>query len=177
MKILKNVVMLLFMILLSPVEAQNSSESSDAAVAKNAILASFGGSGILYSVMYERIVLDLPGDCFMAGIKGGIGSGIRPVSFPEEFGVPLGMFLLYGKKSSHLDCSMIIKNYFRRQADLETMGQSKELQVLLIPSLTYRFQRHSGGIVARAGLSVIMHPNSVTNTFSPWVDISLGWAF
>jgi hypothetical protein len=125
--------------------------------------------------MYERELL--AGNSFSTGVKGGVGLSFSSVLFPSEFSIPVGGYFLYGKRKSHLDLSINISNYILQQYDYEDSSDYKELRVLIIPSIVYRYQKPEGGLLFRTGLSAIMNFNSVSNSFSPWVDLSVGWAF
>lgn len=77
----------------------------------------------------------------------------------------------------HLDFSANVTGYFLNQYNYTEDETNKELRLLYIPSICYRYQKQEGGFVARAGISPIFNFNAVTNSFTPWVDVSVGWAF
>jgi hypothetical protein len=143
--------------------------------AKNATYISGGGAGIYFSVIFERQIF--LHDKYSAGVKGGVGTSFSAVLFPQEFNFPIGVFFLYGKRNNHLDISLNLSNYLLEQYDPQKDQNSRELKLLFIPSLSYRFQKPKGGFLARVGFSPIINFNSVTNSVSPWLDISVGWAF
>ena len=142
---------------------------------KNSMYASFGGAGIFYSLNYERNLYS--SDKFAVGARVGFGTSLSPVIFSSEFNMPIGINALYGKKNSHIELSFCTTNYLLEQYDYEFNDETKELKNLLVPSLCYRFQKKQGGLVIRAGLSALINLNSTTKTYSPWIDLGIGWAF
>lgn len=136
---------------------------------------SFGGAGVYYSLIYERQLIYR--NSYSAGVKAGIGTDFSPASFPDEFNIPVGGYFLYGKRNSHLDVSFCFTNYFLQQYDYDDDRNYNEYKLLLVPSIAYRYQKNSGGFLARIGFSTVFYFNDVSNTVSPWIDVSLGWSF
>jgi len=156
-------------------KGQRSPTPEPAEPAKNAVLGSFGGAGLYFSVIYERLFIS--NEKWNVGARAGIGSSFSSALFSDEFNVPLGVFVLLGKNKNHLDLSVNITPYLLRQFDLQSTGKTRELKMLLIPSIAYRFQPKTGGFVGRIGFSPVFYFNPVSNTLMPWLDISVGWAF
>lgn len=143
--------------------------------ARNAVQLSFGGAGVYFSLTYERLLIT--GPAWNGGVKTGLGTSISSALSPPEFSLPLGGFVLYGKGNSKLDLGLSFTGYMMWQHDLESDGRFMELQPLIIPSLAYRFQKNAGGWMFRAGLSSIIHINSTTPAYSPWMDLGVGYGF
>jgi len=171
----RTLLILIFIFFISPVKGQEISKENNSVIAKNNVYASLGGPGIYFSLIYERIVLN--DKKFSLGIKGGIGTGLSSVLFPDEFNFPIGVYFLYGKRNSHLDLSMNVTSYLLQQYDYTKDNNYKELRLLVVPSVSYRYQKPEGGFLLRAGFSPIININSITNSFVPWIDISIGWSF
>lgn len=155
--------------------AQEADIENTPVEAKNAVNISYGGAGIFFSAIYERHVI--AGQGYNFGIKGGIGSSFSAALFPHEFSFPVGAFFLYGKGRHHLDVSMNVTSYLLEQYSYVEDKTNKELRLLYVPSVCYRFQKPEGGFTGRFGISPVININGVTNSFMPWVDVSLGWAF
>lgn len=173
---MKRILLIITLIgLILSVKSQEKQEDIAQSIAKNAAYASAGGAGIYFSLLYERQLFIK--EKYSVGIKGGFGTSFSSVLFPQEFNIPLGVFFLYGKKNSHLDISLNGSNYLLDQYDPQKDKNFKELKLLFVPSVAYRFQYPEGGFMARFGFSPIINFNSVTNSISPWIDISVGWAF
>lgn len=143
--------------------------------APNSVYLSFGGPAIYFSLIYERQLLIEKNYSF--GVKGGIGSTFSSVLFPHEFSLPVGAFFLYGKRKHHLDLSFSVSNYLIEQYEYLENETRRELKLLLVPSAGYRFQDKEGGLILRAGISPLINFNFMTDTFTPWVDLSVGWSF
>ena len=155
--------------------AQSTETENTSFETKNTIYASFGGAGIFFSAIYERcLIIKKP---YQLGVKGGIGSSFSSVLFPHEFNFPAGIFFLYGKRNNHLDISVNVTSYILEQYTYADDKTSKELKLLYVPSVCYRYQKPKGSFVGRIGISPVIHFNAVTNSFTPWIDVSLGWAF
>jgi len=111
------------------------------------------------------------------GVKGGVGTSFSSVLFPTEFNFPVGAYFLYGKKKSHLDVSLNFTTYLLQHYDYENDTENKQVKVLYVPSISYRYQKPEGGFVARIGFCPILYFNEVSTTISPWMEASFGWAF
>lgn len=156
-------------------KGQTSLTEEKAPPARNAILGSFGGPGLYFSVIYERHLVSSNKVNF--GLRAGLGSSFSSVLFSDEFNVPLGVFLLLGKNKNHVDLSVNMSPYVLSQSNLPTREKTKELKVLFIPSIAYRYQPKAGGFVGRIGFSPVFYFNPVSDSLMPWVDLSVGWAF
>jgi hypothetical protein len=143
--------------------------------AQNVLLGSFGGPGLYFSVIYERHWVS--SKKVNLGFRAGLGSSFSSLLFSDEVNVPLGVFLLWGKDKNHLDFSINMTPYLLSQAHLPSREKTRELKVLWVPSIAYRYQPKAGGFVGRIGFSPVFYFNQVSDTLMPWVDISVGWAF
>jgi hypothetical protein len=168
-------IVLIIFSLFAHVKAQVTETGNTSPKVKNTVYASVGGPGIYFSLLYERQLYIR--NKYSLGVKGGIGTAFSSVLFPHEFNFPIGVFFLYGKRNSRLDISLNMTNYLLEQYDYQKDQNTKELKLLLVPSVAYRFQKPDGGLVVRAGFSPVVNINSTTNTISPWFDIGVGWAF
>ena len=174
-KMNKGIVILILLISFIYSRAKSSPVMASDPVTKNAVYFSFGGAGFYYSINYERQFV--VGKNYYLGVKGGIGTSFSSVLFPHEFSIPTGIFFLYGKNRSHLDISMNLSGYFLEQYDYFEDRHYKKLSLLFVPSVVYRYQKPGGGFMGRAGISPVINVNKVSNSFTPWIDLSLGWAF
>jgi len=173
---LKSLLMLIFLMGLFVISNAQEKEALERQTeAKNVLYLSYGGPGIYFSAMYERHLLIRRN--YHIGVKGGIGSSFSAVIFPAEFNIPLGAFFVYGKRMHHIDLSANVTCYMLDQYNYTENKNSKELKFLFIPSIVYRYQKPTGGFTTRAGISPVIHLNSVSHSFMPWVDVGVGWAF
>ena len=144
-------------------------------LARNSLLAGFGGSGIYTSIMYERSIIQT--GRFQFGAKGGVGFSPLKLSFPREWNFPVGIFLIYGENNHHPDLSLNVASLFIQQYDLETGVTFGEYNALFIPTLAYRFQKPTGGVTLKFGLSPVFYFNSVRTSIVPWFELGAGWSF
>ena len=149
--------------------------SDHAGRARNTVQLSYGGAGVHFSIICERLLVSRP--AWNVGVKTGLGTSISPALSPPEFTVPLGGYILYGKGNSKLDMGLSLTGYLMWQYAHEMERRFMEFQPLIIPSLAYRYQKNEGGFMFRAGLSSILHINGISATFAPWVDLGVGYAF
>ncbi len=171
----KIIVIVTFISLCISANAQDAPTEDNSIEAKNTISISFGGSGIFFSAIYERFVMIK--EPYKIGVKGGIGSSLSTVLFPHEFNFSAGTSFLYGRHKHHLEIGTSVTSYILEQYNYAEAKTSHELKFLFVPSACYRYQNPQGGFVGRIGISPVIHFNSVTNSFTPWIDASLGWAF
>jgi hypothetical protein len=141
----------------------------------NAVLLSFGGGGVYASLAYERLLVILP--AWSLGVKAGFGTTVSSAFSPPEISIPLGGYALYGKGNSKLDLGLSFTGYIMWQYDFEATGRYAELQPLIVPSVAYRFQKPEGGFIFRAGLCSMIHLNHLAPTYSPWIDLGVGYGF
>jgi hypothetical protein len=45
---------------------------------------------------------------------------------------------------------------------------------LIVPTLTYRYQKLGGGIIFKTGLSTSIYPSKNQSTVSPWFELGAG---
>ncbi len=143
--------------------------------ARNSLLAVFGGSGIYTSLIYERSLIQTGN--FQFGAKGGVGISPFRLTFPHEFNIPVGVFMLFGQKNHHPDLSLNVTNLLIRQYDPGAEDSHKEHKAVFVPTLAYRYQKLDGGVTLKIGLSPIIYFNSIQTTVSPWLELSVGWSF
>ena len=175
-RIMKNIYLtLIFTGLFISLNAREMETGNTPPEARNAISISYGGGGMYFSLIYERHLIRK--ESYNIGVKGGMGTSFSSVLFPGEYNISVAAFFLYGKRMHHLDFSANVTGYFLNQYNYTEDETNKELRLLYIPSICYRYQKQEGGFVARAGISPIFNFNAVTNSFTPWVDVSVGWAF
>lgn len=168
-------ILLLLLSIFISLKSQKMNETNNEAGVKNAIILSYGGSGIYFSLMYEHQLIQT--DNMQIGAKAGVGTSFSSVLFPFEFNVPVGVTFLYGKNNSHIDFSMCFTNYLMEQYNYEKEKRHHELKFLITPSVGYRFQKKQGGIMFKAGISPIINFNKTTNVIIPWLDVGVGWGF
>lgn len=155
--------------------SNNTRQSFETEYALNSVYFSVGGAGIYNSLNYERTLIFT--DKYSAGVKIGVGSSFSAVLFPNEFTVPVGAYFLFGKNNSHIDFSFCATNYILEQYNYSDNKNYKELKLLLVPSLAYRYKKSEGGFIGRIGFSPIINIDKKRNPAAPWFDVSIGWAF
>jgi hypothetical protein len=171
---MKNIVFLIILLFSMEIKGQSPADPQEGS-ARNSILAVFGGSGIYTSLVYERCLVRT-GD-FQYGAKAGVGFSPFSLTFPHEYNVPAGIFLIYGPKNHHADLSLNVSNMLIRQYDLTTEVSYREYRVLFVPALAYRYQKPSGGFTGKIGISPVIYFNRIQTTISPWFELGGGWAF
>jgi len=145
---------LLFLLLVNILSAQNKTDSVNNNIAKNTVYFELLGNGGIYSLNYDRIILSKNKiKCsYNAGISYGglfIGSNIELLGW--SLVVPCGINFLYGKTNSlELGTGPIFtfnvnnKNHY---------GSSILFHVI---NLNYRFQKKTGGFFFKTGAGLIV---------------------
>jgi hypothetical protein len=172
---MRKLILLVLISSLIPVTGWTQEESEINESAKNSLLLTFGGAGIYTSLIYERELYQL--NNIRSGVRAGIGLSPFALTSFENFTFPVGIYALYGKNKHHIDLSVSLSNYFINQYNYTTETDSKDYKVLLIPSLTWRYQKPEGGLTFKAGLSPVLSLNKIKSNASPWIELAAGWAF
>jgi hypothetical protein len=141
----------------------------------NAVMAALGGSGIYTSIIYERILIQH--GVYQFGAKAGFGISPFKLTFPDKFNVPVGIFLIYGKKNHHPEIGIAVTSSFTSQYDLEKKSTTMQYRAIFVPAVSYRFQKPEGGFMAKFGISPLIYFNRIKTTVSPWVELGVGWSF
>ena len=164
-----------FILFLLPVQSQVSNRDAEAPVARNSISASFGGAGIYYALNYERLLFQHRK--ISIGARAGIGTDFSSALFGRELSLPVGAFILYGKKNSRMELSLCLTNYLMDQYDYAEDRDKRAYRALLVPSFGYRYQKSAGGFTARIGFSPVINLHKSSGPAMPWIDLGVGWAF
>lgn len=170
----KRVLIILFISIAAIVNGQGNEIERDSKIT-HVVQFTFGGAGVHYSVMYEALVFTTPS--LSAGVKTGLGTSLSRALSPPEISIPVGGILLVGKGTSKLCIGLSFTGYLMGQYDYESNKNYLETQPLIIPSLAYRYQKKEGGLTFHAGLSPLIHVNTITPVYTPWVDLGVGYAF
>ncbi len=108
-------------------------------------------------------------------VKNDIGNSLLSILFPHEFNFSAGVSFLYGRHKQHLDISASVTSYILEQYNYTEAKTNHDFKFLFVSSVCYRYQNPQGGFVGRIGISPLMHFNSITISFTPWIDAGLGW--
>jgi hypothetical protein len=134
--------------------------------ARNALYLEAGGTGLILSLNYERLLYQREG--FRAGLR--VGAMTDPTTFFYEgsynrAGLPLEAVGLFGQRNHHLEVGMgvtqtvifdVIKNSSYELGEL-VIERGNEYFATVLGRLGYRYQRPAGG-VAVPGRS---HPHAL----------------
>ncbi len=158
-----------------PVQSQMANRDAEAPVARNTISASFGGAGIYYALNYERLLVQHRK--IGIGASTGIGTDFSSALFGREFSLPVGAFILYGKKNGRLELGAGLANYFLKQYDYGEDRHETAYRALFVPSIGYRYQKRTGGFMVKAGFSPVINLGKASQSAMPWFDLGIGWVF
>jgi hypothetical protein len=145
---------------------------------KNALYFEVGGNGFIYSLNYERIILEKPN--FKTAIRG--GAGFVPNNFifnVNSYFFPVEIVGLFGKKSHHFELGVgntlmvgSVESYNHEEFKWNT---SPTYHLFIPVRIGYRYQRREGGFVFRAGATPILDYRFVR--IVPMAGISVGKSF
>ena len=164
-----------FIMFLLPVQSQEANRDAKAPAARNAIYASFGGTGIYYALNYERLLVQQRAICIGARVS--VGTDFSSALFGQEFSLPVSAYILYGKKKGRLELGLGLTNYFLDQYDYSEDRNKKAYRALFVPSIGYRYQKKAGGFMAKVGFSPVINLGKASQSALPWIDLGIGWVF
>lgn len=148
----------------------NLALSQVAGTASNSIHLELLGNGLIYSLNYERIIIE------SLSARAGIGyiqvneiGGDDKVSLTT---VPVMVNYLLGSKSSHLELG-IGACFIVASADFKEFASVSGSETLGTATFGYRYQRPDGGILFRAGVT----PLFGSIGFQLWFGLGFGYAF
>ena len=152
-------IIILLTLLASPIFGQDSLESSSA-IRSNVFFAEAGGSGLLFSMNYERLLNN------KFGVRVGIGSA-------EIFGLTIPTILNYyigQEKKLELGLGLIYTDYFTDDGG-KYISNGK---FLITGTIGHKFQSEKSGIVFRFSFTPIYNP--FKGKVLPFGGISIGYS-
>lgn len=144
--------------------------------AKNSIFLEIGGSGLLYSINYDRIIGNYASSRIGLSCFEIYNGSIEDQHHIDCLLPVFGNFVL-GKSSHHYEFGggPIISNSY----NLSTWDN--DLSTLIGISLGYRYQPNLGGFFFRGGITPVLFPlkpdPSTWKGIIPWAGISIGYSF
>lgn len=133
---------------------------SEKPIRKNSLYLELGGSSMLYSFNYDRLIP------LSRSIKLTVGAGmeyvtqltVNEVNYGAAYCITPSANLLFGSSSHHLETGVSVFTHTSSST--------------LIPALRlgYRYQPRNGGFLFRAGLTPLFG-------FIPWGGVSFGYTF
>jgi hypothetical protein len=144
-----------------------------APTARNAVYVELFGSGLLYSINYDRLLTP--------NVAGRVG--LMFASAEDDEGdsgtvaiVPITASYLFGRGNSHFEAGLgfaVASADFDTEELIDVDESGSSTGVYGTGVLGYRYQRPDGGFVFRAGLTPII----TTDSFLPWFGVSFGYGF
>jgi hypothetical protein len=142
--------------------------------AQNSIFVEAFGSGLLYSVNYDRIIRD------RFSVRIGLGYLSDHVFGPGHswsmLSIPLMGNLLLGRTSHRLELGAGV-TFVRSLGENDEVGSNdptrSEVTVVATANVGYRYCPTDGGFNFRAGFTPLLNASG----FLPWGGISLGYGF
>ncbi|MBC3795113.1 hypothetical protein [Spirosoma utsteinense] len=132
------------------------------------------GSGGLYSLNYERVFTNFSKINYGFRVGGSFWNRERPNINSIVEGL-----IITGSKNHHLDLGMGLNIGSGPNSDFS--NYVSQFHIYMVPRLSYRFQRPTGGSVVRLGLTPFVALTKKTPdrfyTYPLYVGISVGHAF
>ena len=150
--------------------------AQSADLAKNAMYVELGGSGVIYSINYERIFGDLSmraGFSYLS-VSSAAGTSSAKVS---ATGIPVTMSYLGIGGNNKLELGGGV--LFEKFSGTASWGLGQDVRAgAFVPMATfivgYRYQPASGGFNFRLAFTPVYHPDV---GFYPWGGLSFGFGF
>lgn len=158
---MKNIIVLILLILFAtPIFGQESQESSTSK-RSNVLFGEVGGSGLLFSINYERLL----GNNLGARIGAG-SAGLMGLTIPVLLNYYIGR-----EKKLELGLGLIYTDYFSDNGG-KYISNGK---YLITGTIAHKFQSEESGIVFRFAFTPVFNP--FKGKFLPYGGISAGYAF
>lgn len=176
----KSILLCLLVVLLlgtSHVKAQHELEP----VRKHTIFLELGGNGGFYSINYDRIMLTKE-SWKLAGRAGAMFYRSESDHLQSKsstwFAVPLEVSYLRGRSNHLLELGVGVTPLYHAYATLES-SHVKEVRLLPVARIGYRYQRNEGGMFYKAGFTPMAQfdkeENSNQSCVLPWFGLAIGY--
>lgn len=160
----KNIIIIILTLLTYPVLGQDSLESfhkDSSLIRLNVLFGELGGSGLLFSMNYERLLNN------KFGVRVGVGSaGLMGLTFPAILNYYIGK-----EKKLELGLGLIYTDYFPNNGGKYISNG----EFLITATIGHKFQSEKRGIVFRFSFTPIY--NLIKDKILPFGGISIGYAF
>ncbi len=158
---------MIFLVICGVLLTINPNDVSAQREAKNAIYVSLGGTGLFYSVNYDRMLSDKVG--FRLGF-----STFYVFAAVRTFPVTLNYLLGSGSHQLELGAGAVIVNVSESEI-FEFLFEGEGSGVAVTGTFGYRLQPQDGGYVFRLVLTPLF--GYFDSGFIPWFGVSLGYSF
>lgn len=168
---------LLFSLVLSTASAQQIQEPAK----KNTVFLELGGNAVLYSLNYDRIVLEKP----KWKLSGRIGAmyfrertNYLDKDYSLDVAVPIELSYLRGKGNHYLEFGLGMTPWYENYISLmETLDGThiKHIGVVGFSRLGYRYQKRDGGIFFKAGFTPMIQFKDKVYKYNDDISI-MEWA-
>lgn len=158
--------------------SQSEKEQADRLSNKNAIYLELLGSGLFYSINYDRILITKT----KLALSGRIGLSYFPITNFWDFhtfSIPLELNLLIGKENKYFEIglsSLYQQNFDEMNTSRSLFGSFR---------LGYRYQKNDDGLIYRIGLTPLL-PIILDDEYQldvdfvpaiPWIGFSVGYGY
>ncbi|MCX2740232.1 hypothetical protein [Pontibacter anaerobius] len=149
---------------------------------RNSFFLELGGNGGFYSLNYDRILM-ASGGWSLAGRMGamyyGTDSGGMEAGRSVWLAAPLEVSWLRGRRNHRLELGLGVTPLYQEYPE-EGSSQEKELRLLPVGRVGYRFQRAEGGMFYKAGFTPMAQFNHEEaslgrGVFLPWFGLAVGY--
>ena len=140
---------------------------------KNSVQLDAGGHGFVYSVNYERIILN--GNRFKTAAQAGMAY-YPPKTGLRDVWVPLGINEIFSFSKHHIEIGIGHVIFYESTRDLDNNATSWDWDRMFTGRIGYRFQSPDGHLILRAGFTPFLEYRE-TNEFHPSGGISVGYSF
>jgi hypothetical protein len=152
--------------------------------ARNSLYVELGGNAGLYSVNYERFVMDDAalriGLMYMSVSASTTAGGTTSTGNASWFGAPL-MFSYMGVGSRNhkleLGAGVVLMNFSAGASTFSATSNASGFVVAGTATVGYRYVPVDGGFNFKAGFTPLVLQAAGTLYFQPWAGISVGYGF
>ncbi|WP_207432032.1 hypothetical protein [Sabulibacter ruber] len=167
---------LVFAFIMNSLHAQSTTPPEK--ISRNTVFLEIGGNSLVYSLNYDRILVNKP-TFKLAGRIGGMylkNTGIIENGGYHMYSFPLELSYLHGKGNHHLEIGVGVNPSIEKQFDFDRTNYS----IFPLVRLGYRYQRSDGGLFFKAGFTPIIQTRKdikyITDSpLAPWGGIAIGY--
>jgi hypothetical protein len=147
---------------------------------RNSVQLELGGHGLIYSLNYERNLLNF--NHFKTSVQIGFAFYPKPIDLRSRLWVPISFNQLFSYKQHHLELGigMVITEY-QNYSFGDGMRYEKDLQPLLAGKIGYRYQKPAGRMQYKLLFTPILDKEknfaNARVEFIPLGAFSIGYTF
>lgn len=172
-----SLLLLFTLIVISAFAQKKAKTKDDRFVYKNTAQLELLGHGILYSVNYERNLLNY--NHFKTSFQAGVSFYPAPIDIRSRLWVPISFNQLFSLKQHHLELGLgFVLTQFQNYADGDgKLFYKDSFDPLMSAKIGYRYQKPDGRMHYKLLFTPLLEQQYGQYDFHPWGGITIGYNF